>query len=330
MNGAQIRYALVFGLGLATVLVAQSLSAYFATCHQAFNLLNPIRRCEEGLSQGEWDYEELRDVLSDEKAKLKASKDLTHLSVYFQDLTNGPRFGIGEYDKFQPASLMKLPVLIFFLHTADLDPTILDRQLSFTGDLEVVNNVEKPEQTIEPDMPYTIRELLEKMIVYSDNRSYDVLLHEMHVVSEDVAYYTFRDLDVLQMMLESDKTYVSISSYAKLYGVLYNMAYLSKEMSQYALQLLSQTSFREGIVAGVQSNVPVAHKFGFAIIDGERQLHDCGIVYHPNMAYILCVMTSGPDENKENAAISNISRIVYDTVSSRGKFPQTGSGVDLP
>lgn len=315
MKSASLKYCLIFGLGLLTMLGIQSVRSHFAFCHQEFDLLSPSRRCINTFPQGEWNYEYLREVLSARKDELKASGALSHLSIYFQDLDHGPRFGIGEYDKFQPASLLKLPLAIFFLHAADLDPDILESKLSFTGTLKIEDNLETPEESILPGTQYSIRDLVTKMIVYSDNRSYVVLLREMNRLSQSVAYFTFRDLDVLQLMLESENTYVSISSYAKLFGVLYNTGYLSKEMSQFMLQLLSDATFREGIVAGVPEGQRVAHKFGYGVVEGEDQLHDCGIVYHPKMAYILCVMTSGKDPQKSNDAIIEISKTVYDSVS---------------
>lgn len=308
-------YAVVFGLGLAVALGIQGARNRLAPCLRTYDLLNLTRRCSDALVQGEWNFEPLRDMLSAKKEAWKSSGTLTHVSVYFQDLDHGPRFGIGEYDKFHPASLMKLPILIFFLHAADLDPHILEKTLSFTGKLDIEDNVISPEETIQPDTPHTIREMLTKMIVYSDNRSYMMLLHEMNALAEDKAYLTFRDLDVLQMMVESENAYVSISSYAKLYSVLYNTGYLSKEMSQFALRLLSEVMFRQGIAAGVPEGLRVAHKFGYTGVGGVSQLHDCGIVYHPKMAYILCIMTSGPDQNAENEVIREISRTVYDTIS---------------
>jgi beta-lactamase class A len=298
------------------MLLIQYAWARVAPCHQAYDLLHPLRRCRSALAQGEWNYESLRETLATKKEEHKASGTLAHLSIYFQDLDHGPRFGIGEYDKFQAVSLIKLPVAIFFLHAADLNPAILDKTLSFSGELAIRDNVSSPEETLLPDTPYPIREMIRKMIVYSDNRSYLLLLREMGILSEDVAYRTFHDLDVLQMMLESDVTYVSIASYAKLYSVLYNTGYLSKDMSQLALRMLSESTFPGGIVAGVPKGTRVAHKFGYATIAGETHLHDCGIVYHPKMAYTLCIMTTGYDDDASNAAITDISKIVYDTVST--------------
>jgi hypothetical protein len=86
-------------------------------------------------------------------------------------------------------------------------------------------------------------------------------------------------------------------------------------MSQFALELLSETTFQGGITAGVPEGTRVAHKFGYTVME-EGQLHDCGIVYHPKMSYILCVMTSGDDQQKKNEAIIALSRMVHDAVSA--------------
>lgn len=311
-----VLFFVIFSLGLAVLPAVEALWQTVASCHREYNLLNPIRRCNSSAPQGEWNYEDLRNALTAKKEELKAAGALTHLSIYFQDLDHGPRFGIGEYDKFQPASLMKLPLMIFFLHAADLEPDILNKKLSYSGNLGIDNNLDAIDESILPDTPYTIRELLTKMIVYSDNRSYMVLLQEMNNLSESIAYKTFHDLDVLQMMLDTQVTYVPVSSYAKLFAILYNTGYLSKKMSQLGLQMLSDATFPEGIVKGVPEGQRVAHKFGFAVVDGETQLHDCGIVYHEKMAYTLCIMTTGPDVLASNAAIIDISRIVYNAISA--------------
>ncbi len=311
-----VTHAAAAAAGLLVFFVLHQTWSFIAPCHTRYNLLNPSLRCKAATSQGEWDYEPLRDDLTAKKEALKATGKITHLSVYFRDLDHGPRFGIGEYDKFQPASLTKLPIMIAFLHLADLDSSILNKTLSFTGSLSTNMNVEAPDQTIQPDTLYSVRELLEKMIVYSDNYSYLLLVRELNTMPRDLRYYTFHDLDILNMMLAPRADYVSISSYATLFAVLHNTGYLSKDMSQYALSLLSRATFREGIVAGVPADTIVAHKFGRKVQEGQdSQLHDCGIVYHPKMRYVLCVMTSGTDYGAEKEAIASVSRIVYDAIN---------------
>jgi beta-lactamase class A len=305
----------LLALGWSASAVTEVVMNRWRSCGK-YDLLNPQIPCHGTVQQGEIDYEPLRDTLTAMKASSKDMGKVTHLSIYFRDLYHGPRFGIGEYDKFQPASLLKVPVMVAFLHAADQDPSVLDKTLSYSGSLHTLENVENESETIEADTPYTIKELIAKMIVYSDNYSSVLLVEELNAELKLSAYFTFRDLDVLSMMLAPKADEVSIQSYANLFAILYNTGYLSKQNSQYALELLSESTFRDGLVAGVPATVRVAHKFGRKILsDTDSQLHDCGIIYHPAGPYILCVMTSGTDYAAEKSVIADISRAVYAGVS---------------
>lgn len=307
---------LLFALGVFCAIVLQTLWSSLSSCHKEFHLLNPTLPCEDAV-HSEWDYEPLRDMLTRKKGEWKEAQKISHISVYFRDLSPGPRFGVGEYDEFHPASLAKVPIMIAYLHEADLDPGLLDQTLSFTGSLNTNPNLERSEESIQPNTPYSIRELLTKMIVYSDNYSHALLTRELNSPTPLSAYYTFRDLDVRTMMFAPKADYVSIQEYGNLFVILYNTGYLSKEMSQLALDLLSKATFTEGLVAGVPEGTRVAHKFGNRELEnGEVQLHDCGIVYHPSTPYLLCVMTSGFDLTFEKEVIADVSRTVYEEVSA--------------
>lgn len=316
-RNAMLRLCLgCFAAGFLVLLLTQKAWLILAPCHWKYDMLSPNVRCREAVEQGEWNYEDLRDAILIKKAELTAAGKISEMSVYFRDMTRGPRFGIGEYGEFQPASLLKLPVLIAFLHEADRNHAILDKTLSFTGSLQINLNVEASDETIQPNTRYTIRELLTKMIVYSDNYSYTLLTKELNDKPNPVAYHTFHDLGILRMMTTPKADFVSIQSYSNLFAVLYSTGYLSKDMSQFALELLSQATYKDGLVAGVPAGIRVAHKFGHRVLEGQdSQLHDCGIVYHPSSNYVLCVMTSGPDLKSEESAIADVSRIVYDKVS---------------
>lgn len=311
-------YLVAAVVGGALCAAGQWAWAAFPPCHREYDLLAPNRRCNDALEFGEWDYEPMREQLSDQVAAWRSAGVVSEMSIYFRDLTNGPRFRIGEYAGFQPASLSKVPVMIALLHEADLDPAVLEKTLSFSGSLNVNDNVDEPSETIRPNTEYTVRELIEKMIVYSDNYSYKVLVKDMNESPPVLAYLTFRDLNVQRMMTAPNADVVSILPYGDLFAVLYNTGYLTRASSQYALGLLSQSTFAEGLVAGVPKGTVVAHKFGRRVLDGaDDQLHDCGIVYHPAATYVLCVMTSSSDYQAQKRAIAEVSRVVYDGVSEQ-------------
>ena len=324
-----IRYGSAFLLGAFALFALQQMDSHFAVCRNSYSLLNPKIQCGTQARDSEWDYEPLRYTILKKSADLKASGRMQEVSVLFRDLDHGPRFEIGQYDKFQPASLTKVPVMIAVLHHADLDPAILDKTLSYSGSLKVNLNVDDSGETIEPNTPYTIRELLRKMIVYSDNYSYELLTKELNSTPPPTNYHTFLDLNVLRMMTAPKADFISIQSYSNLFAVLYNTGYLSKQNSQLALELLSQSTYHDGLVAGTPENTRVAHKFGQRTISPtESQLHDCGIVYHPAATYILCVMTSGPGFAIQSTAIAEISRTVYEGVTGLLQEKDSRSSAD--
>jgi hypothetical protein len=107
-----------------------------------------------------------------------------------------------------------------------------------------------------------------------------------------------------------------------LFRILYNATYLSRDYSEKALQVLSQSSFTQGIVSGVPSSTVVAHKLGLVgiapdnVTVTEHELHDCGIVYAQN-PYVLCVMTRGSSSlSTMEGIIGAVSQAAYQHVQN--------------
>jgi hypothetical protein len=73
------------------------------------------------------------------------------------------------------------------------------------------------------------------------------------------------------------------------------------------------------LAAGLPKNLEISHKFGERQIGvtGEKQLHDCGIIYVPSHPYLLCIMNRGNDFKKMADFIKNISSFVYQQVLSQ-------------
>ena len=235
-------------------------------------------------------------------------------SVFFRDLRNGPRVGIQEDEMFHPASLLKLPLMIALLHEADQEPGLLDEEVLSPSTLPPVSNV-SADEAIQPNTTYTINELMRRMIVYSDNNAADLLVLKINAKPMASNSNAFLDIGTMGIMSTGNIGRLSMQSYTNLFGILYGAGYLSDSMSQLALQLLSESTYKDALVAGVPAGTRVAHKFGFYNVPHEEmELHDCGIVYHPRTPYVLCVMTIGPNIAGEEKAISEISRMVYTSV----------------
>jgi hypothetical protein len=117
--------------------------------------------------------------------------------------------------------------------------------------------------------------------------------------------------------LSTTDDYMTVGKYAIFFRVLFNSTYLSRNMSEKALGLLSKTDFSNGLVRDLPKGVMVAHKFGELTLENQdriiekRELHDCGIVYEKDRPYLLCVMTKGAQYSDLEDMIAGISLFVY-------------------
>lgn len=247
-----------------------------------------------------------------EEAKKKG--DITDASVYFRDLDNGPVFGVRDAASFRPASLLKLPIMIAYLKARETDPGVLRRRLTYHPRIRPLVPFHRPSVALEPGREYSIDELLTAMISRSDNAAVHTLLPDMTVADYRKVY---ADLGLPRPNTRDADDPISVRAYASFFRILYNASYLSRDMSERALRYLAASEFPYGLRAGVPADMTVAHKFGESDDGkGTRQLHDCGIVYHPRSPYILCVMTKGQDMGAMAAFIASVSGLVHRRVDS--------------
>ncbi len=144
------------------------------------------------------------------------------------------------------------------------------------------------------------------------------------LAGEDIFNETLADLDLPAIDEHTPTDFISPRMYSRVFRALYNASYLPSTVSESALDLLSKTTFTEGLVAGVPEGITVSHKFGERSLkvkndnslasDTVNELHDCGIVYAPNNPYLLCVMTKGNDFSALQGVIKDISQITWESV----------------
>jgi beta-lactamase class A len=107
---------------------------------------------------------------------------------------------------------------------------------------------------------------------------------------------------------------INLKTLSNMFVSLYNADYLNPDDSAKILQHLDNSIFNSQIVAGVPENISVAHKIGVMIQD--KTYSDCGIVYVPNRNYILCLGSTGADQEIANKFMKEISAATYEFVSS--------------
>jgi beta-lactamase class A len=155
---------------------------------------------------------------------------------------------------------------------------------------------------------FTIEELIEKSLMYSDNTAYEALFRLL-TTNEVIEVYDNLEIEVSS---KESNPKVSPKSYSSIFRSLYLASYLSKEDSNYILEMLTRTIFKDKIPAGVPADIPVAHKIGvFSIEESTEQVFtDCGIVYAPQRPYVLCIFVKDSDEEAKKHS-SYISNMVY-------------------
>ncbi|MFA6095293.1 MAG: serine hydrolase [Candidatus Paceibacterota bacterium] len=248
----------------------------------------------------------------------KEAGRVTEAAVYFRDLRNGPIFGINETTDFAPASLLKLPLALVYLTQAERNPKILEERLSVEKPQWSFAEAFHPTETIKPQEPHTVEDLLKHMLSYSDNNAYGVLqTHFYETGQKDMITQVFLELGFIDPANIYDEV-MSVRQYGSIFRALYNISYLNAELSEKVLGWLADSDFKIGLKAGVPEDIVVAHKFGERIApSGAKQLHDCGIVYYPENPYLLCVMTRGRNFDDLSTIIRHISDVVYTEVDSR-------------
>jgi len=236
-------------------------------------------------------------------------------AVYFQDLGSELWFGINDDEKFAPASLLKVPLLIAYLKWAEDDRVVMDKRLCFERQLDRAKPEVLSARHLELGRCYSVSDLLERMIVDSDNEAKDLLLFNLGM---DRYRASYEDLGV-EIPPDPGDT-MSVKDYASFFRVLYNASYLSPAMSEKALGMLSRLEFKTGLRTGVNAGIPLAHKFGERTLGAVRELHDCGVVYYPGHPYLLCVMSRGRNYAEMDEVIGRVSRTVYTEMERR--FPR--------
>lgn len=238
---------------------------------------------------------------------------VSHVSVYFRDLNNGPWIGIAEEENFSPASLLKVPLMIAYLKMAEKDPGLLEKRITVKTyaqpGLGFTQNV-PPADQVQAGEEYTVDELLRFMIVFSDNNASNALIENAN--PEDLGRL-YEDLKISPLTPGETENFMTVLEYSSFFRILYNSSYLNRAMSEKALSLLAQSKFNDGLVAGLPAGTTIAHKFGERGLIDSKQLHDCGIIYlRDGRHYLACIMTRGDNLPEMSATIADLSRIIYE------------------
>lgn len=235
------------------------------------------------------------------------SSEAESVAVYSYDLTRKQSFGINEDTDFVAASLYKVPLMMALLKRIEEQPILAKQEFQRTDEIDQ-NSTQyyTPAKVMPLHEPQNVDQLLNYIIGYSDN--FASLLLSAYIGTNDLR----KVFTSVGLEFNVEDKIISPKNYSKFFIALYNNAYVNQELSEGAIQVLTNTDFKQGLVAGIPENIVVAHKFGALGKQRENpSLHDCGIVYTKN-PYIICVMTRGKEYQELEKLIQNISTLIYE------------------
>ena len=306
-------------ISLSFVLYKVSVGSSSIWCPQKYIFISPDLNCAEDPSKQTQNLKESANTIINKRI---LDNEADRVSVFYRNLSNRQWFGINENENFSPGSLLKLPLAMAYYKMAEIQPNILNQQFKYEPDKKAKNLYDvqsvKPDKKLEPGAVYSIHELIKYMIQYSDNEAVPLLSSSIDGEFFEKIYVDLGVYFPKTGGIEQD--FVSVKTYGAILRSLYNASYLNQTFSNELLEVMSQSSFKSGIVAGVPNTVRVSNKFGERIVTSSlskdvtySELHDCGIVYDHSSPYVLCVMTRGEDFAELLKVVSDISKIVYES-----------------
>ncbi len=157
-----------------------------------YKLISPLLLCSPFDNKDFTEYKALEKKINDFIFSTR-SDSTALIGVYFRDLVNGHWVGINENQKFSPASLLKVPIMIAYLKFAEKDPRFLSKIISYDGSFDI-NKIEyfHSDYWINPGS-YKTEDLIKAMIVNSDNNATKLLSDN---IDHDSLAEVFTDLQL--------------------------------------------------------------------------------------------------------------------------------------
>jgi len=284
------------------------------------NYISPLLACDGPTDSPPPELLSLQKKLDQLIIQNQQQPKIDTASIYLRQFKSGHSLTLYPEIEYNPASLIKIPMLMVAYQQAQTNPDFLNQTATYDLPDHNLGQEIPPEESLQPGQEYTLNQALEYLIKYSDNNAYHFLTTYLKL--EDYAA-TFHHLKI-PLPVDNDITdYLKVEDFSYFLRVLYNASYLNNRYSQSALQLMTQSTYKQGLVAGVPNTLDVAHKYGLKSFTEngvvvKRQLHDCGIFYLPQNPYLLCIMTSSHDQIPAiESVIQSLSREVYQSLSQQ-------------
>ena len=240
-------------------------------------------------------------------ARLKGvcSSYKNELSFYYKDLVSGYSIEFCADAIYQTASVIKAPYIRYLLETVNVD---LNKKLKMTQKQGGSSHIDaKPMGT-----EFTVKELMEYAIRYSDNTAY-YMLNEEFGFSGFNAYANTLDIRANatnELTLAFPKPRFGYLS-ARDAGLYFEdiAAYIEQgsENAKLLKSWLTSTTIDGMLADALGETYELAHKYGE---QGSQAYHDAAIVYAPQPYVLTILSTLEPYTDASDKAFANVAALI--------------------
>jgi len=280
---------------------------------EGYNYIKPLlyvdKNCETGI------FKPMKQRIIEIIDKNKKQGRVYSASVYVRDFNEGDFMVINEEEKYKSASLMNVPLLMTYLHLDEDKAGYLDKEIVLEHDYPNKNNRAKKEEKTVVGKKYSLRNLLEYMIVNGDDNATGLLYEN---VDKKAFYKTFSDVGLAAPKEIGQECTLSAADISLFMRTLYNATYLTIKNSEYATKLLGKNETqRKDALLGLPTSVKLASEQGAIIKKDDFEQHESAIIYLDKCPYIITIMTKGNNPKQLTEVINQISAAVYTKIAKK-------------
>lgn len=212
-----------------------------------------------------------------------------HLGFYYKNLVTGFEYGIGEEEIYGAASVIKFPLFLHILAECHRGNLSLDDRI-VTEDSDKVPSCGALNMftgSIETD----IRTVCRLMICLSDNTATNRLIRlcGFEAIEQGFAEMGLEKTRIHRKLFDSSaaaagkQNFISPKELGLLLERLYRGEFINQEISDYAIEVLSEQQIGHKLAGKLGENVKIAHKTG----EDDYLSNDIGIVY-AKQPFVIC------------------------------------------
>lgn len=227
-----------------------------------------------------------------------------NVGVVVTDLQSGEMVEINPDKLFKAASVAKVPVAMTVLHLVTEGSLSLDDLVTYQEDLDYAGGAGSLRYSLKDGDQVPIRELLDRMIRVSDNIAWNML--ERYIGIGTINQY-LQSLGIQIPYLTTGNQMSPREANTLLLKLDSGQAGISPELTQYLIDLMATTVYRDRIPAKLPPSAYVAEKVGTL----EDVTHDVGLVYAPDRSFAISVFTEMIPEREASELIADLAARVY-------------------